>query len=122
MPGLLYNYKKERMAYPGDPSEEHLRYDGCSLNLLKPPENNCHYVACWGKDNTIECGTYKLCRLKGQDKRVERKKVRQESSNRVGPQLSSDTRIEENAILADDEGVLDDDEDVLVEEEEDMLE
>lgn len=113
MPDSLHSYKQEGMAYPGDPSEDHLRYDGCSLNLLKAPDNSCHYVACYGKDNNVECGTHKLYRLKGEERRVKQKKVKQEPSKRVSTQLSRDKRIEEEEILTEEEDLLIEEEDIL---------
>ncbi len=64
------------MGLPHDETQHCLRYDGCSLSLLGAPNNSCNYPICYGKENTIECGTHKFNRLGGKERRVEFKEVK----------------------------------------------
>jgi hypothetical protein len=70
MPGLSYNLNERRMAFPADAPEDCYAYDGCSLSLLAPPANNCHYVVCYGEQSSMECGTYRQRRLRAQEEQM----------------------------------------------------
>jgi hypothetical protein len=126
MSELAYNYKKQRAAFAGDHPEDLLRYDGCSLNLLKSPANNCHYTSCYGEANNVACGVHKLFTLRGEGTRVKQKKAKKEPSEPINVQLSRGTRIEERETPTEETDLLIEEEDITEEEdmidEEDMLE
>ena len=70
VPDLSYDFRAHSICSPYEKSEHCIHYDGCSLSLINPPNNSCNYATCYGRENTVECGTHKLLRLDGIEKPV----------------------------------------------------
>ena len=109
-PGLSYNYKEQRVALPHDEPKDCLHYDGCSVCLLDAPVNSCKYVACYGKESKVECGTHKIQRLKGEHKGPKQKRAQRRVVEQEVTQLYEDTFVEDedgDAITEDEDSFMD---------------